>query len=200
MCNVYQNSILEPCVFSFDRSNRIRTLLKQGISPAEIATQVGCARSTVYKIKVGTGARKGERAAYVTVSSKVTSKERDGLDRLVRGGKAVSRAALLRKLTRVSVNYYEGSAEEEAFLRQAEIHLRQLGGNFNQIAKDLSASMKKTGRADPSVKQEADMRQAKRDVQEVRAVIGSMLHNMQVKTETLQARLASPLMEDDGDE
>jgi hypothetical protein len=44
------------------------------------------------------------------------------------------------------------------------------------------------------------MRQADRDVQEIRAVLGTMLHNMQIKTETLQARLLMPLSDGDDDE
>jgi DNA invertase Pin-like site-specific DNA recombinase len=187
-------------VRSFDRRNRIRTLLSQGLPAAQIAEQVGCDPSTVHRIKKASGATKGNRAAYLVVSGKLTPREKDGLDRLVREGKAPTRASLVRKLSRAAVDYCDVSVEEEAFLKQAEVHLRALGGNFNQIAKDLSASVRQTGRADPSKKQAADMRQAKRDVQEVRAVIGAMLHNMQVRTETLKDRLALPLPEDDGDE
>ncbi len=173
-----------------DRRNRIRTLLAQGISAAQIAEELGCTPSTVHRIKSGEGTRKGNRAAYVTVCGKVTTWERDGLDRLVRSGKAPTRAALLRKLTRAANDFYDPSPEEEAFLKQAEVHLRALGGNFNQIATALSASMKKIGRADPSADQVTDLRAAKQSVEEIRSVIGAMLHNMQVKTETLQDRLA----------
>lgn len=185
---------------SFERRNRIRTLLSQGIPAAQIAEQLGCAPSTVHRIKQGLGATKGNRAAYATVSAKVTSREKDGLDRLVREGKAPTRAALLRKLSRAAVDFCEVSAEEEAFLKQADVHLRALGGNFNQIARDLSASINRTGRADPSKQQTEMMRQADRDVQEIRAVLGTMLHNMQIKTETLQARLLMPLSDGDDDE
>lgn len=184
----------EPCVSSFDRSNRIRTLLAKGIAAAEIARIVDCAPSTVYRIKHGKGARKGNRAAYTSVGTRLTERECAALDRLVQNGVGATRGAILRKLARSAGDYFDPNQDETVFLERAEIHLRALGGNFNQIAAALSLSVEKTGRADPSKDQIKAMREANRELQEIRYVVQAMLNNMQSKTRNLSQKLKA----DDG--
>jgi|Cruoilmetagenom7_1024161.scaffolds.fasta_scaffold06564_3 transcriptional regulator with XRE-family HTH domain len=177
------------CVKPFERRNRIRTLLSQGIPAAQIARQLGVAPSTVYRIKSGQGAIIGDRAGYATVATKITEREKAGLDRLVRAKVASSRSALLRKMTRVVGGFYEPNPAEEVFLAEALRHLTALGGNFNQIARDLSVSVKKTGEANPSAAQIERIREANDEVENIKRVIGSMLNNIQVKATTLQERV-----------
>lgn len=191
MCNVYKNCILEPCVKPFERRNRIRTLLSQGIPPAQIAGQLGVAPSTVYRIRSGQGAIIGNRAAYRTICTKVTEHECSGLDRLVREQVASSRSALLRKMTRAVGGFYDPNPGEEEFLAEAMRHLTALGGNFNQIANALSVSVNKTGSANPSPDQIERIRQANDEVENIKQVVGSMLRNVQVKAATLQDRVAA---------
>jgi len=168
------------------RRDRIKTLLSQGVSAAKIAADVGCAPSTVHRIRNGQGSRKGNRAAYMTVTAKITQRECEALDSLVKRGIAPSRSALIRDLVRRSDGYYEPSPEEEAFLAGATGHLSRLGGNFNQIARALSASVQKTGRADPTTEQVNELRRANDEIQKLRGVIGAMLHNAQVKSDKLR--------------
>lgn len=191
MCNVYQNCILEPCVKPFERRNRIRTLLSQGIPAAQIARQLGVAPSTVYRIKSGQGAKIGDRAAYRTISTKITEHECSGLDRLVRANVAPSRSALLRKMTRAVGGFYDPNPDEEQFLAEAMRHLTALGGNFNQIANALSVSVKKTGAANPTEDQIERIRQANDEVEKIKKVVGSMLRNVQIKASTLQDRVST---------
>lgn len=174
-----------------ERRNRIRTLLAQGISAAQIAQQLGCAPSTVYRIKSGQGAVLGDRAAYVVLSTKVTAHEKAGLDRLIKADVASSRSAVLRKITRAAGGFYDPNPEEERFLAEAMRHLTALGGNFNQIAAALSVSVKKTGTANPSPEQIERIRQANDEVENLKKVVGAMLRNMQVKAATLHGRLSA---------
>ncbi len=180
------------------RRDRIKTLLSQGVSAAKIAEEVGCAPSTVHRIRNGQGSRKGNRAAYMTVTAKVTQGECEALDGLVMRGVAPSRSALIRDLVRRSGGYYEPSPEEEALLAGASQHLSRLGGNFNQIARALSASVRKTGRADPTAAQIEELRRANDEVQRIRGVIGAMLHNAQVKSDRLRETVSA--VEGDFDE
>jgi len=188
--NVNQNCILEPCVKPFERRNRIRTLLSQGIPAAQIARQLGVAPSTVYRIRSGQGAVIGDRAGYVSIGTKVTEREKAGLDRLVRANVAASRSALLRKMTRAVGGFYDPNPGEEEFLTEAMRHLTALGGNFNQIAKDLSVSVKRTGAANPSPDQIERIREANDEVEKIKQVVGSMLRNVQVKAATLHERVS----------
>lgn len=179
-----------PVLSTSARRDRIRTLLSQGVSAAKIAAEVGCAPSTVHRIRNGQGSKKGDRAAYMTVTAKITQRECEALDGLVRRGVAPSRSALIRDLVRRSGGYYEPSPEEEAFLAGATKHLSRLGGNFNQIARALSASVQKTGRADPTAAQVAEMHRANDELQKLRGVIGAMLHNAHVKSTRLRDTLS----------
>ncbi|MCZ4354793.1 helix-turn-helix domain-containing protein [Roseovarius aestuarii] len=200
MCNVNQNCILEPCVKPFERRNRIRTLLSQGVPAAQIARQLGVAPSTVYRIRSGQGAIIGDRAGYASIGTKVTEHEKAGLDRLVRAKVAPSRSALLRKMTRAVSGFYDPNPGEEEFLAEALRHLTALGGNFNQIAKDLSVSVKRTGEANPSAAQIERIRQANDEVEKIKRVVGSMLRNTQVKAVTLHERVSAPIPQDADDE
>lgn len=134
----------------------------------------------------------------MTVTAKVTQRECEALDGLVKRGAAPSRSALIRDLVRRSGGYYEPSPEEEAFLADANQHLSRLGGNFNQIARALSASVRKTGRADPTAAQIEELRRANDEVQRIRGVIGAMLHNAQVKSDRLRETVSA--VEGDFDE
>lgn len=168
------------------RRDRIKVLLAQGISAAKIAAEVGCAPSTVHRIRNGQGSRKGNRAAYLSVGAKVTERECNALDRLVVRGVAPSRSALIRDMLRRAGDYYAPTPEEDAFLAKASGHLSRLGGNFNQIANALSASVKKTGKADPTSEQIARMREAADEIQLVRGIVGAMLNNAQTKIDRLK--------------
>lgn len=182
------------------RRAKIRTMLAQGIPVAKIAADLGVARSTVYRAQSGSGARKADRAGYLVVSTRLTEGERAGLDRQIKVGSASSRGAVLRRLARMTADFYAVSPEEEAFLAAAEKHLSRLGGNFNQIAAALSASMKKVGRADPTVEQIKMMHRAADEVTEIRVVVRTMLENAQIKTGTIKAKLARRELLEDGDD
>ncbi|MEJ6396039.1 hypothetical protein V8J82_22480 [Gymnodinialimonas sp. 2305UL16-5] len=133
--------------------------------------------------------RKPGRAAYLSVATRVTDHECAALDRFVGRAGMRKRAAVLRRLVRFLGDYFAPTPDEEVFLASAEAHLSRLGGNFNQIAGSLSASMKKIGRADPTRQQVEIMLRAADDVAHIRTVLGQMLDNHQIKTETLRARL-----------
>jgi hypothetical protein len=79
--------------------------------------------------------------------------------------------------------------EEEAFLANAASQLSRLGGNFNQIAQALSASVKKVGTAYPTRKQVKAMHEAEDELDRIELVVRAMLENMQIKSATLAAQL-----------
>lgn len=200
MCNVYQTCILETCVSAFERTNQIKTLLSQGVSAARIAEEVGVAQSTVHRIKNKFGPRKGNRAAYKTVSAKLTDQECAVLDGLVKTGVAANRSALLRKMTRAITGFYDPSPDEDQFLRKADRDLSGLSTNFNQLTTALNTSVKRMGHASPTPAQIERVREANDDVKQIRKVIGMMLNNMQVKSASLKDRIATQLPEDADDE
>ena len=200
MCNVYQTCILETCVSAFERTNQIKTLLSQGVSAARIAEEVGVAQSTVHRIKNKFGPRKGNRAAYKTVSAKLTDQECAVLDGLVKAGVAANRSALLRKMTRAIAGFYDPSPDEDQFLRKADRDLSGLSTNFNQLTTALNTSVKRMGHASPTPAQIERVREANDDVKQIRKVIGMMLNNMQVKSASLKDRIATQLHEDADDE
>lgn len=176
---------------------KIRTLLAQGVPAAKIAADLGVAPSTVYRARSTNLARKADRAAYLVVSARLTEGERAGLDRQIRAGSASSRGAVLRRLARMASDYYAVSPEEEVFLTTADKHLSRLGGNFNQIAAALSASMKKVGQTDATVAQIKMMHGAADELAEIRVALRTMLENAQIKTGAIKARLAQrELLED----
>ena len=144
--------------------------------------------------------RKGDRAGYLTVAARVSDREIAVLDRFVGKGGMRSRGAVMRRLIRLLGEFFVPAPEEEAFLEGADLHLRNLGGNFNQIASALSRSMLKVGRADPTRQQIAAINQAAREVAEIRSVIRTMLVNHQVKAQELAERMAErPVVEEASD-
>lgn len=167
----------------------IEDCLKRGMKPAKIAASIGCSVSTVYRVKSAKGARKGDRAGHEAVTVRLSKRELDALDRLVRAGLAPTRPALLRKLTRTATQFYAPNLEEEAFLTGATVQLSRLGGNFNQIAQALSASLKKVGDADPSKEQIRAMHEAEDHLDKIELIVRAMLENMQSKSSALVAQL-----------
>lgn len=163
----------------------IRRRLAAGQKPAEIALALGVAKSTVYRARNTSKRPAGDAAGYAVVSARLAAKENDALDRLVRAGIGRSRGAVMRRLIRAAAGFYSPRPEEEAFLSGADLHLSRLGGNFNQIAAALSASVRKIGKADPTAEQVTELRAAAREVREIRAIIRQLLANSQQHTSTL---------------
>lgn len=185
---------------AFERTNQIRTLLSQGVPASQIAVEFGVAQSTVHRIKNKSGPRKGNRAAYKTVSTKLTDQECAVLDSLVKTGVAANRSALLRKMTRAMAGFYDPSPDEEQFLRKADRDLSGLSTNFNQLTTALNTSVKRMGHASPTPAQIEKVREANDDVKQIRKVIGMMLNNMQVKSSSLKDRVSSSQDEETDDE
>jgi hypothetical protein len=167
----------------------IRRRLAAGQTPTFIAEALGVAKSTVYRVRKSQGRLAGEAVADGVVSARLSSREMDGLDRLVAAGVGRTRGAVMRKLIRAGVGVYQPTPEEEAFLLGAERHLSRLGGNFNQIAAALSASVRKIGRAEPTREQVAMMHAAADEVGEIREVLAGMLRNAQVRVGVLEDAL-----------
>lgn len=180
---------------------KIRERLALGQSPGKIAADLSVARSTVYRIKGKAPPRKGNRAAYFPINTRVTDAELRALDRVAEASDGMSRAALLRRLVRFAGGFAAPTPDEEVFLRSAERHLSRLGGNFNQIAAALSASVKKIGRADPTQQQIEALHRAEDDVDEIRGMVRQMLENWQAKSRSFADQLAMPeTSEERGDE
>lgn len=169
--------------------NAIRTRLAQGQRPSQIAQDLGVARSTVHRIKAKAPPRKADRAGYLSVGARVTEKEVIALDRLTNVEIGLTRSGVLRRLIRSLGRFPVVSAEEELALRAFDQDLARLGGNFNQIAKSLSASQKKTGDANPYLDQRVAILQAEHSVQELRALMAQIVDNIQLRNEEIAERL-----------
>ena len=180
----------------------IRRRLVAGQAPSAIAAELGVARSTVWRAGKSQGKRKGAAAAYGVVGTRVSAREGAVLERLVRSGVGASKGAVLRQLVRCAGGFAVPGPQEAAFLDEAERHLSRLGGNFNQIAGALSASMHKLGRAEPTAAQVAAMHDAADAVVEIRHVIQQMLRAGQARTEVLLASLEEEVVDapEDGEE
>jgi transposase-like protein len=179
------------CLVMVDYVDRraIEECLKRGMTPAQVAASIGCSVSTVYRVRAAKGARKGDRAGHEAVTVRLSTRELVALDGLVRAGLAPTKPALLRKLARTATQFYAPNVEEEAFLVNAASQLSRLGGNFNQIAQALSASVKKVGTAYPTRKQVKAMHEAEDELDRIELVVRAMLENMQIKSATLAAQL-----------
>lgn len=182
---------------TIEKMNAIKERFAAGMSADEIAHDLGIGRSTVYRFKNRSGERKGDRAAYKTIATKVTDRELLHLDRLVKRGLGSTRSAVLRKMVRAMVGFFDPSQEEEAFLAKANRDLAGLSTNFNQIAMALNTSVQKMGHASPTPEQIERVREANDEVVKIRYVIGMMLHNMQTKTQGLTDRLSTETNLDD---
>lgn len=182
---------------AFERNNAIRTRLAQGLTPIEIAKELGIGAATVYRHKNRSKSRKGNRAAHKTVTSKVTDSELLHLDRLIKQEVGASRSAVLRKLVRAATGFYDPSPDEEVFLRKAERELSGISTNLNQIATALNTSVRRMGHASPTPDQIERVREANDDIQKIRKTVGMMLNNMQMKSEGLRQRLTKA---DDGED
>lgn len=169
--------------------------LAAGQAPSAIAAELGVARSTVWRAGNSQGKRKGNAAAYGVVGTRVSAREGAVLERLAKAGVGASKGAVLRKLVRCAGGFAVPGPEDAAFLAEAERHLSRLGGNFNQIAGALSASMRKLGRADPTATQIAAMHDAADEIEEIRHVIRQMLGAAQVRTEMLLASLGDDALD-----
>jgi len=180
-----------------EKMNAIKERFAAGMSANEIAHDLGIGRSTVYRFKNRSGERKGDRAAYKTIATKVTNRELLHLDRLVKQGLGPTRSAVLRKMVRAMAGFYDPSQEEMTFLEKAGRDFSGLTTNFNQIAMALNTSVKKMGHASPTPEQIERVREANDDVVKIRYVIGMMLHNMQTKTQGLTDRLSAEINLDD---
>lgn len=180
-----------------EKMNAIKERFAAGMSADEIAHDLGIGRSTVYRFKSRSGERKGDRAAYKTIATKVTDRELLHLDRLVKQGLAPTRSAVLRKMVRAMAGFYDPSQQERTFLEKAERDFSGLTTNFNKIAMALNTSVKKMGHASPTPEQIERVREANDEVVKIRYVIGMMLHNMQTKTQGLTDRLSAEINLDD---
>ncbi|SNT44554.1 hypothetical protein, partial [Jannaschia aquimarina] len=155
----------------------MRERIAAGSSDSAIAAEFGVSRSTAHRLRSQMGKRRNEAAAHRVISTRLTDGEIADLDRLVASGAGKSRGAVLRKLVRHAGVLFEPRPDEGDFLTEADRHLSRLGGNFNQIAAALSASMRKIGRAEPSAEQVRAMHQAADEVAEIRRVLVAMLRH-----------------------
>lgn len=171
----------------------IRRRLAAGQRPGEIAAALGVARSTVWRAGMKRGRRKGEAAAVRVVAARLSEREGRALDAMVGAlsgaGVMETPGGAIRKLVRRAAGFYVPDPDEAAYLREAERHLARLGGNFNQIAGALSASMRKIGRTEAGAAQVATMHAAADEVGEIRHVVRQMLTASQTRCAALRAEL-----------
>ncbi|MEN8983608.1 MAG: helix-turn-helix domain-containing protein [Planktotalea arctica] len=131
--------------FSLALSDHQKTsiLLKvsKGETPAAIARSLGIHRATVGRV-----IERSKRPAQATrkrgrgdkaVSFRVSSGERDGLDRLVSSGLAKNRSEVFRKMLRVLTGYFDPDPDpaHAADLRGLLSELSAIGNNLNQATR-----------------------------------------------------------------
>lgn len=180
---------IENTVLTDERRAQIKAKLKQGVPASEVARELGVGRSTVQRIKSQNPGGVGDRAAYRTISTKVSGREEAAFDGVVRTQGWQTRSKLLRRLMRSVAGYFAATPDEEAYLAEAMAHLSRLGGNFNQIARDLSVSVSRTGEANPTRAQIDAIFSAADEVIVMKSALRQMLQNSQYKTQRLLADL-----------
>ena len=98
-----------------------------------------------------------------------------------------SQSAYLRALVRQAVGFYEPDAVEEVALDEMRAELAKAGGNLNQVAAALSASVKKIGRADPTREQIEQVLALEDEVVALKRLLRDLLTNAQVRASAVVA-------------
>lgn len=178
--------------------SEVKKLLGAGVSPAEVARQFGVSAKTIYRIRDLSMPRKGAAAGYNEVKARVSDAEVADLDRIARE-MGLTRAGLVRRLVRHAADFAAIREEESAFLVESLSHIGKLGGNFNQIAKALSESVIKTGKADPTEMQRQQIMHSRDGIAEIKSIVRQIIKNGQMRRNALMQRLASPIGDDDAE-
>ncbi|MEM7778683.1 MAG: helix-turn-helix domain-containing protein [Pseudomonadota bacterium] len=168
-----------------DRQTDVRNRIENGETVAQIAKSLRVSRSTIYRDLGRDAPRKGARAAHAVVNVRLTDAELAGLDRAVERSGVKNRSAFVRRLARIAADMPVPTPEEEAFMARIETHLVALSGNFNQIARELSASRRKIGEPQPHQSQIYAINEARVEAVKALAGVRQMMENAQVRNARL---------------
>lgn len=178
-----------------ERKAEIEARLAQNERPGAIAQALGVGRTTVWRVANEKAGRKSLETGDHPVAFRLSSKERAALDRAVKARSDMSRADYLREVLRVHLGFYEADDEAREVLSGLTAELRQVGGNLNQIAKDLSIGRRETGLAVLDDSRIAEVRRVERQVKALQLAVKTMLRRSQERSaqlaEALERRAAN---------
>ena len=170
--------------------DQIFRLLRQGASQADIARDFGVHRSTVSRLERRRIALTDESRAGPSVSVRISEKELLEMEDAARRLKFRNRSEFLRAVIRAALSFPEFDEGVSAELSAVKASFDRAGGNLNQVARDMSASMKKLGRAEPSARELAQIYALHDEVIEVRRALVALLGRSQKRSDVLSRMIA----------
>ncbi|WP_417607769.1 helix-turn-helix domain-containing protein [Primorskyibacter flagellatus] len=170
--------------------DQIFRLLRQGVSQADIARDFGVHRSTVSRLERRRVALTDESRAGPSVSVRISEKELLEMEEAARRLKFRNRSEFLRAVIRAALSFPELDGEVSTELSAVKASFDRAGGNLNQVARDMSASMKKLGRAEPSARELAQIYALHDEVIEVRRALVALLGRSQKRSDVLSRMIA----------
>ena len=101
-----------------------------------------------------------------------------------------NRSEFLRAVIRAALSFPELDGDVSTELSDLKASFDRAGGNLNQVARDMSASMKKLGRAEPSARELAQIYALHDEVIEVRRALVALLGRSQKRSDVLSRMIA----------
>ncbi|WP_165907617.1 helix-turn-helix domain-containing protein [Primorskyibacter sedentarius] len=170
--------------------DQIFRLLRQGASQADIARDFGVHRSTVSRLERRRIALTDESRAGPSVSVRISEKELLEMEEAARRLKFRNRSEFLRAVIRAALSFPELDEGVSTELSAVKASFDRAGGNLNQVARNMSASMKRLGRAEPSAKELAQIYALHDEVIEVRRALVALLGRSQKRSDVLSRMIA----------
>ncbi|WP_143514709.1 helix-turn-helix domain-containing protein [Primorskyibacter flagellatus] len=170
--------------------DQIFRLLRQGVSQADIARDFGVHRSTVSRMERRRVALSEEGRTTAMVGVRVSDTEATAIDEAVQRLKFRNRSEFLRAVIRAALSFPEFDGEVSTELSAVKASFDRAGGNLNQVARDMSASMKKLGRAEPSARELAQIYALHDEVIELRRALVALLGRSQKRSDVLARMIA----------
>ena len=157
-------------------SREIFAAFQRGDSVTVLARRFGVSRPTVYRAIEKNGRPGQPSADSARVAIRLTPDERAAFDGLA-GRLGLSRAALGRRVLRLSAGYLEPEPDLVEAVQNLSRQIKAVGGNLNQIAAHLNREVRLQGRASPSGSQLREIETSERALKALaREVDGLFVH------------------------
>ena len=182
----YATTGIDPLALSEHQKQSILLRIAKGERPAAVARALGVHRSTVGRVvdqakSPGKGTKKrGRGDRHVTF--RAGSGELDGLDRLVSRGVVRSRSDGFRRMLRVLTGYFDPDPGVDEGLERLLSEVSAIGNNLNQVTREFHKLRRERGLAQISDTHLAEIREARREVQDVKGALLTVLKHREKTT------------------